>query len=283
MLFWHILLGNAPSWGRKFEEFTAEIDRRIRGQVAKASDLTDAQTPARWLLLGSKLSFYPEAWLAYLERIDPEARGRPERLYFVVQERGSNERLRLVPTANELGSVDHANRECGLALPKEESELETAVIDYVNFYYAFTPQYDPLLANLDEGPTHFGVPLTVDDIRFEQGGASSDGSTPTACSDQCLARGAVWHYLNKEVNDRFAAIRLRTRTVPYLRLTGRIVIQFRRGLFAADFRLPLSTNTPALGNPELLYESTALRAPYVYPRPTIRLPGYLGLGTCGEP
>jgi hypothetical protein len=264
--------------GRKFEEFTAEIDIRIRGQVAKASDLTDAQTPARWLLLGSKLSFYPEAWLAYLERIDPEARGRPERLYFVVQERGSNERLRLVPMANEIGSVDRANRECGLALPKEESELETAVIDYLNFYYAFTPQYDPLLANLDEGPTHFGVPLTVDDIRFEQGGASSGGSTPTACSDQCLARGAVWHYLNKEVNDRFAAIRLRTRTVPYLRLTGRIVIQFRRGLFAADFRLPLSTNTPALGNPELLYESTTLRAPYVYPRPTIRLHGYLGLG-----
>ncbi len=107
--------------GRKFEEFTAEIDRRIRGQVAKASDLTDAQTPARWLLLGSKLSFYPEAWLAYLERIDPEARGRPERLYFVVQERGSNERLRLVPMANELGSVDRANRECGLATP-ERSE-----------------------------------------------------------------------------------------------------------------------------------------------------------------
>jgi hypothetical protein len=178
--------------------------------------------------------------------------------------------------ANEPGSVDRANRECGLVLPEDQSELEAVVIDYLSFYYAFTPQYDPLLTNLDEGPTHFGIPLSVDDLRFDLGGVSESDSNLAACSDSCLARGAVWHYLDG-TKERFAAIRLRMRRVPYPRATGRIVIQFRRGLFAADFRLPITSNVPALGNPELLYESTTLRTPLVYRQKSFHLHGYLGL------
>ena len=262
--------------GREFKELSAELDQEIRRQIARESDLADAAMAARWLLMGSVLPFYPRAWLAYLERIVQEG-GPPERLYFVVQEREAR-KLLLVPMANEVGSIDRANRECGLTFPENSDEADAIVIDYPNFYYAFTPQHDPLLANLDEGPTHFGVPLAVDDLRFETSGESGQA----ACSNSCLALGAVWHYLNRQTNDRFATIRLKIRKMPYPRVTGRIVIQFRRGLFAADFRLPSSTNIPTLGNPELLYESTALRAPAVYPRATLRLRGFLGLAEVGR-
>ena len=267
--------------GREFREFAAEFDRKIRSQIAKESDLTDTTTAVRWLLRGTELCFYPEAWLAYLERIEPDA-GRPQRYYFVVQTRETRRRPRLVPMANEAGSVDRANRECGLVLPERGgAELGAAVIDYLNFYYAFTPQYDALLASIDEGPTHFGVPLSVDDIRFDPATPNS-ASHGGPCSDACLAQGAVWHYLDSETKERFAAIRLRMRKAPYPRVTGRIVIQFRRGLFATDFRLPASTNVPALGNPELLYESTTLRGPVIYPQAAMHLHGYLGLGDLGR-
>jgi hypothetical protein len=261
--------------GRAFEEFPTEFDAHIRSQVARQSDLSDTTITARWLLRGSKLSFYPRAWLAYLERVTPDGSSRADRYYFVVQSRARRKNLRLVPMANEAGSVDRANRECRLAFPTKLIDLESVVIDYLNFYYAFTPQYDPLLANLDEGPTHFGVPLTIEDLRFEGSGAASDSLQSDACSDPCLARGAVWHYLDSATNKRFVAIRLRMRR-PYPRITGRMVIQFRRGLFATDFRIPASSNTPTLGNPELLYESTALRAPAVYPQTSLRVQGFLG-------
>jgi hypothetical protein len=259
VLFQHIL------WGRGYGARIQGASGRVRQEDQKPrsieTELRDAKAATKWVLKGSKLAFYPEAWLAYLERIDPEASGRPDRLYFVVQNRGAKRRLRLVPMANETGSVERANRECGLHLSEREPELAAIVIDYLNFYYAFTPQYDPLLANLDEGPTHFGVPLTVEDLRFDPRSAS-DGASGT-CSDSCLTRGAVWHYLDERTRERFTALRLRTRRVPYPRITGRIVIQFRRGLFATDFRLPTTTNIPALGNPELLYESIALRPPII--------------------
>src|SRR5436190_22298937 len=102
--------------GREFKELSAELDQEIRRQIARESDLADAAMAARWLLMGSVLPFYPRAWLAYLERIVQEG-GPPERLYFVVQEREAR-KLLLVPMANEVGSIDRANRECGLTFPE---------------------------------------------------------------------------------------------------------------------------------------------------------------------
>jgi hypothetical protein len=44
-------------------------------------------------------------------------------------------------------------------------------------------------------------------------------------------------------------------------VTGRIPIQFRHAVFAADFRLPLDTGVPVLSNEELLYQSPAVQEP----------------------
>jgi hypothetical protein len=265
---------------RELVELSDGLERQIRGQVAKESDLKDARSADKWVLRGTPLRFYRTAWLVYLERLDHSGAARPDRIYFVAQQRQPSNHLRLVPMANETGSVDRANRECSLSLPTDEEELRGIVLDYLNFYYAFTPQYDPILTNLNEGPAHFGVPQTADDLRFSQLGALSggpDGQPPPGCTDVCLAQGAVWHYLEERDLRCFAVTKLKMRQVPYLRVTGRIVVQYRRGLFAADFRLPTSTYLPSLTNPELLYESEALREPPVFPGSTLRISGILGL------
>src|SRR5437660_1569141 len=128
--------------GRAFVAFPADLDAAIRGEVAKIIGFRDAAAPERWVLYGSPLGFYRHAWLAYLEQAGAphgEADEHAGRLYFVVQRPRGSKKLLIVPMANEAGDVDRANRECQLALSGRQSEISERVVDYLNFYYAFTP------------------------------------------------------------------------------------------------------------------------------------------------
>ena len=204
------------------------LERSDQGPGRRESDLEDARSADKWVLRGTPLRFYRTAWLVYLERLDHSGAARPDRIYFVAQQRQPSNHLRLVPMANETGSVDRANRECSLSLPTDEEELRGIVLDYLNFYYAFTPQYDPILTNLNEGPAHFGVPQTAE--RFAVFPARRIERWPRWTTAARLHRrvpgaGAVWHYLEERDRRCFAVTKLKMRQVPYLRVTGRIVVQ----------------------------------------------------------
>jgi len=267
--------------GREFVAFPADLEAAIRVETAKIVGFRDVASPERWTLHGAPLGFYRQAWLACLEQVGPPRSGADAhagRLYFVVQRHRRGKKLLIVPMANEAGDVDRANRECQLTLSGRQSAIAERVVDYLNFYYAFTPQEDPILANLKEGPTHFAVPMTVDDLRFSDTHPSTravDGASEHACSDACLARGAIWHFLEEDDHRRFVAIRLKPRQIPYERISGRIAIQFRDALFAADFRVPSTTGVPVLSNPEPLFQSATLCRPEAYPDTTLPLPAQL--------
>src|SRR5438128_376073 len=119
--------------GRKFVEFPAELDLVIRGHIADYCSFSDAVSTETTQLLGTPVSFYARTWLAYLQP------GSGDRLFFLVQMRRRGNKVKcLIPIANSEGSLDRANRELKLALNPQN------VIDYLNFYYAFSPKEDPV-------------------------------------------------------------------------------------------------------------------------------------------
>ena len=61
------------------------------------------------------------------------------RLFFLVQLGRKEKRVeRVIPLTNSEEAIDRANRELKLALDGRN------VIDYLNFYYTFTPKDDPV-------------------------------------------------------------------------------------------------------------------------------------------
>lgn len=244
---------------RQFVEFPPDLDQLIRKRVAKECRIKEALQPSRLALRGTRVTFYRNVWLAYLEPYGPKA--EVERMYFLARPGARKDRI--VPLANTAGSVDRANRRYKLQLTKEN------LVDYLNFYYAFTPKDDPILSRLPEGRTQFSVPQTVQDLRFA---ATEEVDTEAACSDQCLAYGAVWHFLDEETHSRIVPHRFKSRHVSPFAVSGRSPIQFRHALFATDFRVPQTTGIPVLSNPELLFQSDALVEPTILAGPTLRDP-----------
>ena len=95
------------------------------------------------------------------------------------------------------------------------------------------------------------------------------------CSEDCLALGAIWHFLKPKEHTEFVAERCRQRRGPYARLSGRVCVQLDHALFAADFRISGTSGVPTPSNPEVLYENYALKRPVVLPQRTLPLPRYI--------
>ena len=209
--------------------------------------------PAR--LRGREVTFYKNVWLGQIELADGD------RYYFLTRPRGRKGRL--IPISNAIGAVDRANRQYALNLTRDN------VADYLNFYFAFTPKEDPILSRMPGGggTSQFAVPRSIDDIEIEDlEHPTADVSGQAACSDECLVRGAIWHFLDEESHQRVVPVRYRRRRTKPFKVSGRIPIQFRHAVFAVDFRVPQDTGVPILSNEELLFQSNAVREP-TFPGP----------------
>jgi hypothetical protein len=253
---------------RDFVEFQGDLDRQIRERLARDCRFAQGRSP-EWGLRGAKLAFYQNAWLAFVapHRDDAEV----QRRYFVVDlgKRGRKPR-RLIPIANAAGSIDRVNRELRLKIG------ETSLIDYLNFYYAFTPKEDT-----GEGgqpvSSQFAVPMDAGDIVMEATAAPDvrAGAGLAQCDERCLALGAVWHYLDPKTHGRFIARRFRRKKLPYFfRVTARLSVQLHNALFAVDVKVPELTGTPALSNIELLYQG-ALTPPHAIPATSLPQPDWI--------
>ncbi|HJU31667.1 MAG TPA: hypothetical protein VJ740_09435 [Hyphomicrobiaceae bacterium] len=246
---------------REFTVLEADLEARIRAHVVQHHRSAEAADNEAWLLRGAKLPFYRNTWLAHLApAARPSAVGM--RMYFLVRVRQRSGTIaRLEPLANAAGTVERANQVFGLRLSPRN------VLDYLNFYYAFTPKEDALLANLNEGSaTQFAVPLGASDIAIDAPAATG----ASGCGERCLALGAVWHFLDEDEHRQFVIARLKHKHLPYVRFTGRFVIQFRDAIFAADFVVPAKSGKPVLSNPELLFQSDALALPVENPKTSLR-------------
>ncbi len=228
--------------------FPDDLEPLIRGLLAKEGKLDAGLDPSRSTLKGREVTFYENVWLGCVELT-----GRSERYYFLTRPRG-RKAGRLIPISNTVGSVDRANRQYKLQLTRAN------VADYLNFYFSFTPREDLRLSRISEGTTQIAVPRSVEDFRIEtQPDLVSDQAGLPPCSEDCLVRGAVWHYLDSD-HRYVVPLRFRRRLAPP-KVSGRIPIQFRHAVFAVDFRIPLDTGVPVLSNEELLFQSNAVREP----------------------
>lgn len=255
---------------REFVEFPHDLEPLVRAYIAKKLRFPPAAASATCLLRGRRVEFYNNAWLGYLELSSTAPGSDSSRYFFVAQQR--RKKVHVVPVANAAGSVQRVNRELGLRLTKGN------VVEYLNFYYSFTPKDDAMLARLGRGPTQFAVPRTFGEIEFvpadqlafnlpaEAGSAS--------CSTECLARGAVWHFLDEPTHERVLPLRVKNRQSG---ISGRLPIQFRDALFATDFRVPKPLGKPVLSNPELLFASDALAPPMTQPMALLPLPRTVSL------
>jgi hypothetical protein len=247
----------------EFRAFDADLDLLIRACIARKLRFPAAASQATSLLRGRRVEFYSNAWLGYLELEGSAKAPEPVRYFFVAQQR--RKKVHVVPVANLAGCVQRVNRELGLSLARGN------IVEYLNFYYCFTPKDDAMLARLGRGPTQFAVPRTFAEIEFRPQAQLAlefgPGIRRGSCSVECLARGAVWHFLDEPTHERVLPLRLRKKQSA---ISGRLPIQFRDALFATDFRVPRISGAPLLSNPELLFESDALVLPK--PTPTVILP-----------
>ena len=53
--------------------------------------------------------------------------------------------------------------------------------------------------------------------------------------------GAIWHFLDSSPEKNFVVLRCKQRVRPYGRISGRICVRLERGLFAADFKIPMAS------------------------------------------
>ena len=112
-----------------------------------------------------------------------------------------------------------------------------------------------MLSRISRGATQLVVPRTVADIEVDDGGERTTLTGQPKCSDECLVRGAVWHFLDEEAHERVVPLRFKRRRTKLFKVSGRIPVQFRDAVFAVDFRVPQDTGVPVLSNEELLFQS----------------------------
>lgn len=136
--------------------------------------------------------------------------GPPQpRYYFLAQTR--RKKVHVIPVANTVGCVQRANREFKLQLTK------TNIVEYLNFYYSFTPKNHPILSQLGEKEaTQFALPRTLDDLRLDPANRTGPPE-PTACSEECLMQGAVWQFLDEQTHKQIVPIRFRRRNALLVR------------------------------------------------------------------
>lgn len=250
----------------EYGQFPADLEVLVRRHLKKDCKLAEADDPEKTRLRGRQVKFYRNAWLGFVER---EERGVPsDRRYFLTRPRAR--RNRIIPIANVAGSVDRVNRRFKLQLTRDN------VADYLNFYYSFTPKDDPMLSHLPGGATQFAVPRSVADLRFEKAekplSSPQSASRGPSCTEECLVRGAVWHFLDRRRHEVVAPLRYKKRPVSPFKASGRIPVQFRHAVFASDFKVPETTGVPVLSNIELLYQSNALKEPDVLPSGCLTIP-----------
>lgn len=229
---------------RDFGPFPADLETLVRKLIIKDCGFVEAGDRAGTEIRGREVGFYRNVWLGYIRRA---AQG--QRFYFLIRPR--SRKGRLVPVSCTSGSVERANRQYALSLTKEN------VADYLQFYFAFTPKEDPMLAG--RGGGRLAVPRLLCDIEVDK--QTVRGSD---CTESCLVHGAVWHFLDERTHEKVVPLRFRRALAKQVRATstaGRILVQFRQGVFAADFRIPQATGVPVLSREELLYESAAVREP----------------------
>ena len=130
---------------RDFVALPDGLDTDIRKHIAEKHRFRDVTDPQGWLLRGDELPFYRSTWLAYVTPV-AMADVIGARMYFVVRVRQRSKRIaRLEPLTNTPRAVERMNELFRLKL------TPTNLLDYLNFYYAFTPKEDALLARLDKG------------------------------------------------------------------------------------------------------------------------------------
>jgi len=234
---------------RDLGAFPPDLEPLVRRLIARDCKLPEAEQ-ATSRLRGREVTFYKNVWLGQIELADGD------RYYFLTRPRGKKGRL--IPISNAIGAVDRANRQYALNLTRDN------VADYLNFYFAFTPKEDPMLSRMPGGggTAQLAVPRSIDDLAIEDlEHLTTAVSGQAACSDTCLVRGAIWHFLDEESHQRVVPLRYRRRRTKPFKVSGRIPIQFRHAVFAVDFRVPEDTGVPILSNEELLFQSHAVREP----------------------
>jgi hypothetical protein len=209
----------------EFEALPANLESLVRKYIVGKLRFAAAATTATSRVLARRIPFYSNAWLGYLELAGSDNAPEPVRYFFVAQQR--RKKIHLVPVTTGPGYVQRANRELGLRLTRAN------IVQYLNFYYSFTPKDDAMLARLGRGPTQFAVPRTFSEITFNATD-QLELADLAECSAECLARGAVWHFLDEATHERVTPLRLRDKQSV---VSGRLPIQFRDALFATDFRV----------------------------------------------
>src|SRR2546421_7966991 len=106
-------------------------------------------------------------------------------------------------------------------------------------------------------------------------GESRTTLSRVTCDEQCLALGAVWHFLDPRTHARFVPRRFKRKKLPYFsRITARFAVQLDNALFAVDVKVTELTGKPALSNIELLYQG-ALSPPPTLPSIGLPLPDWV--------
>ena len=121
---------------RDLVSFPSDLEPLVRRLIARDCKLQEALEESS-RLRGREVTFYRNVWLGLIELADGD------RYYFLTRPRGR--RGRLVPISNAVGAVERANRQYALALTIDN------VADYLNFYFAFTPNDDPMLSRMPGG------------------------------------------------------------------------------------------------------------------------------------
>jgi hypothetical protein len=249
----------------EFEALPASLEPLIRDYISKKLRFPAAASVTTSPIRARRIPFYSNAWLGYLEITDSEHAPNPTKYFFAAQQRGK--RVRVVPIANAPGCIQRANRELGLRLTRSNA------VEYLHYYYSFTPKDDAMLARLGRGPTQFAVPRRFGDIQFNAPEQLSLVDL-RECSHECLARGAVWHFLDEANHYSVMPLRLRDKQS---QISGRLPIQFRDALFATDFKVPKASGVPFLSNPEPLFASSRLAPPNPLPTALLPLPRKVSL------
>jgi hypothetical protein len=118
------------------------------------------------------------------------------------------------------------------------------------------------------------VPRAFSEITFNATEQLELAEDLAECSAECLARGAVWHFLDEATHERVTPLRLRDKRSV---ISGRLPVQFRDALFATDFRVPKGSGIPVLSNPEPLFSSSQLIPPSLLPNSLLPLPRKISL------
>lgn len=131
-----------------------------------------------------------------------------------MQLRRSGRKVRcVIPIASSEESLDRANRELKLDLDPRN------VIDYLNFYYAFTPKEDPVSPRF-WGSAQFAVPQTVEDLEYGAPRKSRLFLSLPTCSKtgavkialRSVPYGTSWTQQAIRTSSRFVVSRERART-----------------------------------------------------------------------